>query len=237
MKRHPRVRQRGEVVLASFSGGLAALRYVGELTADEERDWKEGMRVALEIPAQTPPPRQEGPLPNRTWTSRYPRPNFTRWIPGPDTEYALYGGLLRIEGVEVYDVLVKVGWRAAPAPDVASVFVYHSMPRMRKRGALEADAAAASRDPAVKHAQEIERNGGWPTEETRKQIEGHLALMLNSHLVLADDVGTEYQGLGGGTSTGSTQITGTSDFRPAPPSSASLLTVTWLDLKIDVPIA
>jgi len=145
---------------------------------------------------RTDPPR-DGQLLPRTWNSRYPSPHFVRSIPGPDTEYELYGGRLRIVGVEVYDTMVGVGWRAAPKPDVAAVFVYHTMVRMRQRAL-----PLRPTDPAVKHAHDVERNGGWPTEETRGKLRKHLALMLHSHIGLADDVGTVYADLGGGNQDG-----------------------------------
>ena len=97
MKGVSRRENQSERILASFSGGLAALRYVGEVTADEENDWRERMRVALGITAnrivvrvagQDEPPLSVTPAPVRR--VRYPR--FVRSIPGLDTEYELYGG-------------------------------------------------------------------------------------------------------------------------------------------------
>ena len=68
----------------------------------------------------------------RTSHSRIPNPHFVRSIPGPD-EYDLYGGRLRIRAIEVYDTMVSIGWRAAPMPDAAAIFVNHTMVRMRQR--------------------------------------------------------------------------------------------------------
>jgi hypothetical protein len=189
-------------------------------------------------PSVTVPPRKEDRLPHRGWNSRYPRPNFVRWLPGPDNEYELYGGRLRILGVEVYDVLVRVGWRAAPMPDAASLFVHYSMPTMRRRGALEPAAAAGSHNLVVRLAHEIEHAGGWPTEKTKKELEDHLGLFLATAFGgIADDVGTVYLGRGGATYVGSDGITGTHDLHPAPPLDASKLTITWLDLTVDIPLS
>jgi hypothetical protein len=49
-------------------------------------------------------------------------PRFVRSVPGPDAEYELRGGRLRIMAVEVYDTMVSIRWRSAPEPDVSAMF-------------------------------------------------------------------------------------------------------------------
>jgi hypothetical protein len=88
-----------------FSEKRGGLQDNGELTSEEGRDWTKRMRVAV----------------GNTVVERV-----------PDAEYDLYGGRLRIEGVEVYGwcgppdstghTMVIIRWRAAPEPDVSVVF-------------------------------------------------------------------------------------------------------------------
>lgn len=192
LKRH-RVGQPAEVVLAFFSGGLEALRYVDELTADEEHDWTEKMRVALGVTRRLDT-RMGSPVPLNC--------SFVRSIPGPDAEYDLYGGRLRVVAVDVYDKMVTVKWSAAPESDAVAVFP--------EKAVQLAHTKSRRINPAA-----------------RKRV-----MVIHRNFRLADDVGTPYDTLGGGGGS-----TGESLFAPAPPDNASMLTITWLPLEVDIPLS
>jgi hypothetical protein len=59
---------------------------------------------------------------------RAPRPQprsvpvFIRSQPGPNQEFEIRGGKLRVIAVEFYDSAVAISWRVLPPPDVVSVF-------------------------------------------------------------------------------------------------------------------
>lgn len=205
--------------MAAFSGQLSALRYVDKLTADEESDWADRMRLALGIAgnriavrvAHEGKPLAATPAPVR----RVPYPRFVRSIPGPDAEYELYGGRLRIMAVEVYDTMVSIRWRAAPEPDVSAVFS----------------------DEAAQLAHDVEGTEAWAAEELKKKAEKRLRMFRLYNFALADDVGTEYYEEGSGRRGGGNGITGEADFTPAPPATASRLTVTWLELEVEIPLS
>jgi hypothetical protein len=184
----PRVGQRTEVLLASFSGQLSALRFVDEITAEEVRDSMDRMRVALGITRQ-PDFRRGSPVPANCC--------FMRSIPGPDAEYDLCGARLRVLAVDVYDKMVTIKWRVAPKPDVVALFP----------------------DVAVQLV-------------ARKVADRHRVHVIHHNFRLADDVGTPYDTLGGGGG-----ATGESLFAPQPPDNASMLTITWLPLEVDVPLS
>jgi hypothetical protein len=212
-------RPRDEMTMAGFSGALAALRYIGELSADEESDWQERMRIALDVTRNRvvlrvaregePLPATPAPLHIR------PFPRFVRSIPGPDTEYELYGGRLRIIAIEVYDTMATVRWHVAPQPDISTAFPYE----------------------ATQLAHDVEGIDSRAAEELKRKAEKRLRISRLHNFGLVDDVGTEYRPSGGGSRGGSYGTTGEADFAPAPPAFASKLTITWLDLTVDVPLS
>ena len=115
--------------LSHFAGVLAGFRYLGAVTQEEEQDWYRRMLVVLgyELPDPAPPgvgqsiyvgdPAKRPPRPE-------PRsvPVFIRSQPGPEEEFEIYGGKLRVIAVEFYDSAVAIRWRVAPPPDIASAF-------------------------------------------------------------------------------------------------------------------
>ena len=202
--------------MASFSGALSALRYVDELTTDEENDWNERMRLALDMTASRTVLRRAGegePLPSApSPVGHDPYPRFVRSIPGPDTEYELYGGRLRIVAVEIYDKMVSVRWRAAPEPDLWAAFP----------------------EEAAQLAHDVEGTDAWAVEALAQKAERRMRAMRLYNFGLTDDVGTEYHGTGGGHRGGGNDVTGEARFSPAPPPNATRLTITWLDLTVDI---
>jgi len=54
---------------------------------------------------------------------------------------------------------------------------------------------------------------------------------------LADDAGTEYRPMGGGHGGSHNEMSGEAKFAPAPPTTASTLTLTWLDLAVQLPLS
>ena len=200
--------------LASFGGAVGALVAAGELTADEATDWRQRMDQALGLEPLDPassrpgevrlrflgdgePPRPAGP---------FPPARFLGLVPVSDPDRPLpYGGRVQILGVERYDSRVAVTWRLAPLPD----------PVEEHRLAI----AAHDRDTE-----------GLPEEERtilRDLLVHRLVSRGATEVGLADDVGTEYRTMGGGSSGGGHEKVGRTNFVPAVPDAASVLTVTW----------
>jgi hypothetical protein len=205
--------------MASFSGALAALRYVDELTSDEESDWSERMRLALDITANRLVIRRTGmdelrPVP-RSLVVNKPYPRFVRSIPGPEAEYECFGGQVRIIAVEVYDTTVSIRWRAAPEPDLWAAFP----------------------EDASQLAHDVEGTDAWAAEHLKVKAERGMRGFRLYNFELADNVGTEYHSSGGGHQGGGNEATGEARFIPAPPTSASMLTITLLDLAVDIPLS
>jgi hypothetical protein len=213
---------RREALVAGFSGSLGALRYVDELTDDEEREWRNRMFEAVGI--EPPQPAQPGILraifvgdPSRR-PSPAPRSGeparFVRSVAGPDREYDLLGGRLRVIAVDIYDSALTVRWRVAPEPDIAAVF--------------PAEEGQLLRD--------IQGTEEWASVELRRKAHERLRMRRLYRFTLTDDVGTQYVNSGGGSSGRPNEMTGEARFSPSPPSSASELTLGWLDLSIAVPL-
>jgi len=72
-------------------------------------------------------------------------------------------------------------------------------------------------------------------EELKKKAEKRLRMFRLYDFGLVDDVGTEYHHMGGRSGGGTNGTTGEAEFSPAPPSTATMLTITWLDLTVGVP--
>lgn len=122
--------------LAHFAGVVAAFRYGGDVNQDEEHEWYRKILVALGYELPDPPlfgtaqaidagdPAKRPIQPPRSETA----PVFIRSQPGPDEEFEVYGGKLRVIAIELYDSVVPVRWRASPEPDIALAF-----PQRRRR--------------------------------------------------------------------------------------------------------
>jgi hypothetical protein len=209
--------------LSHFAGVLAGFRYLGEITQDEEHTWYRKMLIALgyEPPEPGPPgtaqfiytgdpkkrpPRIEVPEAHR---------RFVRSIPGPDEEFEVHGGRLRVVTVEIYDTSLVIRWRTAPQPDLWSAF--------------PAEAAAL--------AQDSEGLEDWAAEELRRKAEQQMAMRRLYKFSLSDDVGTNYVQEGSSAGGGASERTGDARFNPPPPLTATALKVSWLGLEVPIPLA
>ena len=218
----PEAAERRNGILARYSGAVGAFRYLGELSEDEERDWHNRMLVALGI---TPPP----PAPPGVAQAIYvgdpnARPrrdvdsdlaNFVRSVPGPNVEFERHGGRLRVIAVEIYDTKVAIRWRFAPEPDISSAFPAES----------------------AQLAPDLEGTDDWAAAELLKKAEQRLHSRRLYRFGLNDDIGTEYRSWGGSSGGGNGETTGEVRFLPAPPHTASVLTLTWLDLAVEIPLS
>jgi hypothetical protein len=145
-----------------------------------------------------------------------PVARFLELIPVVDADREVpYGGHLQILGIERYDSKVAIAWRMAPLPDV------------------EIQYAHELRD----HDRDTE---GLPEGERRmmrQRFLHQLNLPARYKLTFSDDLGTEYQRTGGGSSGGGNEQTGRAQFMPGIPNAASMLTVRWDDLAFQVSIS
>ena len=208
--------------LSHFAGVLAGFRYLDVVTQEEERSWYRKMLVALgyELPDPAPPgfaraiytgdpeKRPLSPAPETT-------PQFVRSVPGPDQEFEVHEGRLRVIAAEIYDTGVVIRWRVAPEPAISSVF----------------PAEAAAFDADVEGLEE------WAAQDLRQKAERSFRMMRLYTFVLTDDVGTEYFPHGGGRGGGSNGMAGDAMFRPAPRSAASHLDFSWLTAKVQISLA
>ena len=207
-----------------FAGVLAAFRYVGDITQDEENEWNRKMLVALgyELPDPPPPGTSQavylgdpGKRPAHPLQPSDP-PVFIRAQSGPDREFEIHGGRLRVITVEFYDSVVVVRWRVSPDPDLALAFPEETL-------ALEQDLVGLE---------------DWASEELRSKGRRSLIMMrLFRGFSLTDDLGTSYMPKGQSHGGQPGERSGQSRFLPAVPSSASVLTFTWLGLDVPIPVA
>ncbi len=116
--------------------------------------------------------------------------------------------------VEIYDMAVAVRWRVAPEPVISSVFS----------------------EEAAQLARDVDGTDAWAAEHLRTKAEQGLRKMRLYRFGLADDAGTEYRPVGGGHGGGNNEMSGEARFVPAPPKTASTLTLTWLDLAVQIPL-
>jgi hypothetical protein len=207
--------------LGHFAGILAGFRYLGALTQDEEEDWYHRMLLALgyELPDPAPPgvsraiylgdPAKRPPV-------RQARnvPAFIRSQPGPDQEFEIHGGKLRVIAVEFYDSVVAIRWRVSPQPDVASVFP-------GEVAALEGDLSGLE---------------DWAAEDLRRKGREELAMMRIYRFGLRDDLGTSYVQMGSSHGGGPGGMKGEAEFQK-PPTEASLLVFSWLGLEVPILIS
>jgi hypothetical protein len=208
--------------LSSFRGALAAFRYMGEITQDEENAWFRKMLVALgyELPDPAPPgvaqaiyvgdpAKRPAPLPTPPSA-----PIFIRSQPGPDEEFEFHGGRLRVIAVEFYDSSVLVRWRFSPEPEITSVF-------LEEAATLEED---------------LEGLEDWAKKELRRKDQQNLKRMRLYKFGLTDDIGTAYISTTSGRHGGPGEMSGETRFQPVPPAAASLLTFSWLGLEVPIPV-
>jgi hypothetical protein len=201
---------------------LAAFRYVGDVTQDEENEWYRNMLAALgyELPDPPPPGTAQAiyvgdpekrpaqpPFPSRA-------PVFDRSQAGPDEEFEVHGGRLRVIAVEFYDSVVVVRWRVSPEPDITSVFP-------RETAALEQDLVGLE---------------DWVSEDLRTKGRRRLSMMRLYKFTLGDDLGTPYFPKGMSHGGGPDDMDGQARFMPAVPATASLLTFSWLGLDVPIPL-
>ena len=236
----PSGRKGSDTTMAAFSGRLSALRYVDELTAEEERDWRERMWVALGISPKVERSAQEGRAHMRRGLQEmrpWPRPPLLiRSVPVPDAEYEDHGGRLRMTAVHVYETNVLIRWNVAPEPDISTVF-----PEELAQFAHDVEGMDTS---AVDHLRRVA-----------------VDLLRKSRLYrfgLEDDVGTEYVSDGrygpafvvpakydddgnlihisNMALDEPSKAFGQARFSPSPPTNATVLIFKWLDARVDIPL-
>ena len=200
-----------------------ALRYVGELTEEEQSDWNDRMLMAVGITPPEPAPR--GAMQSifvgnpkdfeRPADSQRIAPSFERSIPGPNAEFDFYGGKLRVIATDIYDTAVDVRWRVAPEPAIDAVF--------------PSEVAQMARD--------TQGTQDWAAEHLQKKGREGLRMMRLYRFELSDDLGTPYTHSGGGSGGRPGEMSGTARFSPAPSANASVLTLTWHGLQVSVPLS
>jgi hypothetical protein len=209
--------------LAHFAGVLAAFRYVEDLSQDEEHAWYRRMLVAMGYePPESPPagtaqaiylgdPAKRPVLPSQPDIA----PTFVRSQSGPDDEFEIYGGRLRVISIEIYDSVVAVRWRVSPEPDIALAFPQESV-------ALE---------------QDLEGLEDWAVDDLRAKGRHRLRTMrLYRRFVLTDEVGTSYTPKGSSSGGSDQEMTGEVRFQPSVPSTASRMALSWLGLAVPIPL-
>lgn len=156
---------------------------------------------------------------SNTGQPRFPEPlpvsRFLDVLPVDNPDRALpYGGRVQVLSVERYDARVAVNWRLAPIPDALEQHELAMSAHERETSGLPDEERAVLRDQLV---QRLVSPGAW--------------------VELSDDVGTTYRSCGGGSHGGSQEKNGRTNFVPAIPESATVLTVHWGDLDFAVPLA
>lgn len=207
--------------MAHFAGVLAAFRYVEDLTQEEEHAWYRRMLVAMGYEPPEPPPAGTaqaiylGDPAKRSVLNTQPdvAPMFIRSQSGPDDEFEIYGGRLRVIAIEIYDSVVAVRWRVAPEPDITLAFPQES-------AELE---------------QDLEGLEDWAVEGLRGKGRQRLRTMrLYRNFGLTDDVGTPDTSKGSSSGGSNHEMTGEARFQPGVPSTASRLSLSWLGLEVPV---
>jgi len=207
--------------LNHFAGVLAGFRYLGAMSQDEEHAWHRKMVVALGHEAPEPPRPGVASAISRGVPEKRPAPppaditpTFVRSLPGPDQEFEVFGGRLRIISIEIYDVAVALRWRVSPEPDITVVFPDEST-------ALELDLIGLE---------------DWAADDLRSKAQQMLRMVRLYRFELTDDVGTDYVQRGINHGGGRGVMSGEAEFRPAPPATASTLAFSWLNLSVPVPL-
>ena len=204
--------------LSHFAGVLAGFRYLGFITQEEEQAWYRKMLVALGYePPDPAPPGVSRAIYVGDPAKRPPRPQpqsapvFIRSRPGPNEEFEVHGGKLRVIAVEFYDSAVAIRWRVSPQPDVASAFPDEA-------AALEQDLIGLEE---------------WAAEDLRQKGHQKLGMMRLYRFGLTDDLGTSYVPMGSRHGGGPSGMTGEAEFH-APSPEASLLVFSWLGLEVPI---
>jgi hypothetical protein len=209
--------------MVTFSAALAALKGVGAISGEEMTDWTNRMLVVLgEKPLEPLPPGTArlinfgGKRSRRA--QRPPDPpaasRFLGLVPVDEPDRPLgYGGRIQILGVELYSDKLSVNWRLAPLPDPEALFAAELAEQEPDLEGLSDDFKKILRDKLIQQLQ-----------------------MRRRSLTLADDVGTEYRGTGGGSGGGGNERRGQSDFAPGLPAEAERLTVRWDQMDFAVPL-
>ena len=215
---------RRESLVAAFGGSLGALRYVDELTDEEESEWFHRMIEAVGIALPTPPQPGVGQAvfvgDTTARTAQLQRlpdepPRFSRSVSGPDREYELCGGLLRVIAVDLYDSTLSVRWRVAPEPDIAAVF--------------PAEEGQLLRD--------IQGTEDWAAAELTKKAHQRLRTLRLYRFSVSDDVGTQYVHCSASAHGVPNGWTGEVSFSPTAPESASELIFGWHALSVTISLA
>jgi hypothetical protein len=210
--------------LRAFQAAVGALRAVAALSPAEAEEWTNHLLVALgERPLE---PAQPGTIRlfsfakgGRHRQARPPDPPpdsvFLGLVPAEQPDRPLeHGGRLQILGVELYSDAVTVTWRLAPEPDYEVLFA----------------------DELAEQAPDLEGLPEPQRQRLRRQLVQRLQMQRRPFL-LADDVGTEYHQMGGGSSTGQRGKRGHTDFLPGVPADARVLSLTWGgDTTFEVPL-
>ena len=203
-----------------FGATLEALRAVDAVSPEEVHDWNNRMLVALgREPLEPLPSGFTGARAVFLGDGQAPAPmapplaaRFLRLVPVQVPAVSIgFGGQFQVLGVELYDTRMAVAWRLAPLPD----------PERQH----ESEAAAHDRDSA-----------GLPdAERTMLRHRFFRQLEMRQQLLqVADDVGTEYQHIGGGSGGGGDERVGRAQFVPAVPDTAAKLTVRWDAVPVSV---
>lgn len=208
--------------LSHFAGVLAGFRYLIAVTQEEEQTWYRKMLAALgyELPDPPPPGISQAIYvgdPKKRPAARpesEQAPAFVRSHPGPDQEFELYGGKLRVIAIEVYDSSVVVRWRVAPEPDISLAF--------------PTEAEALERD--------MEGLEDWAVEELRRKADQRMRRRRLYRFGLRDDVGTSYFQRGHRSGGGGGLMTGEAEFQPAPPPNVTSLVFSWFSLEVPIPL-
>jgi hypothetical protein len=207
--------------LVHFAGVLSAFTYLEELTPEEKQTWADKMLVALgyKVPGQSPDRISRAiyvgdpaKIAARQTPPKSP-PVFVRSQPGPDEEFEVHGGRLRVIAIEFYDSVIAIRWRVSPLPDVTSAFPDEA-------AALEQDLVGLEE---------------WAAEELRQKGHQRLAMMRLYSFGLADDLNTPYIQMGSNHGGGGNEMAGEARFK-APPSEATVLTFSWLGFEVPITI-
>lgn len=209
-------------LLNHFAGLLAGFRYLSEITQDEEQTWFRKMLIAVGYEPPDPPPPgvsqaiYVGDPKKRPPQSPVPEnpAAFVRSIPGPDREFDVHGAKFRVIAAEIYDTAVVIRWRSAPEPDIWAAFP-------EEAAALQGDMDGLEE---------------WATDELRRKAAQRMTMRRLHQFSLGDDVGTGYLPSGSGSGGRPGEMAGDARFQPAPPSTASALTLSWLGLDVTIPL-
>ena len=125
------------------------------------------------------------------------------------------GGQMRVLAVDRYENKVAVNWEFTFHPDSALTLPADNEAEVQDKVRAKSFESLAARDESG--------------EEWRRR-------MFVLGLTIADDLGTEYEQVGGGGSSSGVTAKWTSTFRPALPQAASLLSIHHGEMVVHVPL-